>query len=294
VRRTPILFWVFMSITSYANAATSLDGKWVTDPRHCAFDRMEMINADEAADNITIRNNRFDGYEQQCRILKTEKRGTTITLQMTCSVEGNRLRQTMAVRVLAPNKVRFGQQDETYQRCGPAESREFPIKLDPGVRSKLTLGARSGDATVLGAKGLNSDEALVVFARRHADWADDCERNSVAVDSPNREKEVQECAQVLAKRDGGKSFSATADCNTRTISSSILRGGPYQLAKAKRDEGFVETDWRNQKTGKLTGSCSACDTPHIESVLATLCPRAAKEICGGIVTPGNGGLCTKD
>ncbi len=139
----------------------------------------------------------------------------------------------------------------------------------------------------------NINECVSKLANEERRNVYDCKRTSSCVDdysigasvfyfSPDEkcDHHVNECVSELAKEDRGKVYKVSSVCSTRVITTELGPAGggnTFQLWKLEPHDGFIETDWKDLKTGKLTGDCSACQTPHLVSALEVLCPKFARE-----------------
>lgn len=274
---------------SAANAPNDLLGRWVEDPNYCPFADGEMVTTERAATSIVITSRSYTAYESSCRITSTLRSGEKYVVAMRCSGEGERNQPfTQTFTMLDGGKFRLAAPEDVWTKC-PAK-----VQITSGTKSdgpKILMGAHMGNGTVISISGQNTADAKAVFVRRSDDLDDDCERNADQSDPRGKAR----CISQAEKKEAGKSYMVMADCGKKTVSSLFAgQGGTFQLAKAKRDGTgdllYIDTDWRDTSTGRLTGNCSACGTPHLESAISLLCPKLVAPLCAH-VPQGGGSLC---
>lgn len=197
----------------------------------------------------------------------------TATLPGGRTVKGVSLRDMVEIFVRKPEKTVSQQKAHLKANNATGDSPK-----------KIYMVPHAGSGTILSHEGINTDFASVTFTRQQDDFLDDCKRNSstCAQDFGN-DKQKEECRKVLAeciseltKEAQGRVYKVSAVCSSRVITTELY-GGSYQLWKLEPHDGYVDTDWKDLKTGKLTGDCFNCARPHLVSALEVLCPKLARE-----------------
>ena len=150
---------------------------------------------------------------------------------------------------------------------------------------KILLGPHSGDATIVELQGVNSDKAQVRFRRELDDEIEACTREGGDEASP---KSIASCAKAGMAQQAGHVYTRRAFCSRLTLYTEF---GNFSMVNHEREtastfEGKpyrpMRTDWKDHKSGKIAGNCSACNTPQMLSTLKVLCPVFYDNLFSGV------------
>lgn len=147
--------------------------------------------------------------------------------------------------------------------------------------TKILLGPHIGDATIVSLTGVDSDKAVAVFRRERDDIEEDCSRNL-----GERVSEVPRCVEKGLRDWAGKLWTRRAWCSRSTIYTEF---GNFSMVNVQPEgpsgngsKRLARTDWKNHRTERLAGNCSACNTPQMIDTFAKLCPSWADRLFSGL------------
>ena len=147
-----------------------------------------------------------------------------------------------------------------------------PARANP---TKILFSVRSGDATILSIRGINTDRAEMEFRRERDDLEEDCTRNGPAT-TP---REISRCVDAGMRVQQGRVYKRRAFCSRNTVYTEF---GNFSAVNWEREPAMragavsvtpIRTDWKNHRNEQIVGNCSACGTPMLIATFRTLCPQ---------------------
>jgi hypothetical protein len=146
-----------------------------------------------------------------------------------------------------------------------------PEVVQPRI-TKMLLGSHIGDATVLSITDLNGDKAVALLRREPEDSFEYCNREFYGNQSA-----VSKCLQSEKRDWGSKVVTRRAFCSRSTIYTEF---GNYSMVNIANEGSLSRTDWKDHKTDRIVGNCSACNTPQLIDTFEKLCPAWAARLFG--------------
>lgn len=264
-------------IAAYANAeeAAPWAGKWASTEQACS---------DEGGLSIVLSADTFDLsiFEAVCSVRDVNQSGGEFLFLLDCNGEGGKHSVALTAQ-LTQNKLRFTKQaglfflQKIFYRCATKSTEVAP--------TKILLGPHTGDATILTLSGVNTDRAIATFRRELDDFIEYCNRNFPPDDNGVVDaKRIAKCLKELTTEESGRIYKRRAYCSRLTVYTEF---GNYSLVGQQKEEEQrrengkmyrpIQTDWKDHRTGKVVGNCSACGSQVLLDILKVLCPAEYKK-----------------
>lgn len=134
------------------------------------------------------------------------------------------------------------------------------------------LSVRGWQATIVKLSGVDSSEAMAMGQVKRNNAEEYCERDPGGETIENGGKLTKEqCVQKVLKEEKGKTYSISANCSRKIITTSGL--GVFSLkGKATNAIGYLDYVWFDIQSGEILDGSSASGAPVVEEQFRILCP----------------------
>lgn len=240
-------------------------GTWALDKTPC------NVKPEEADNILKIdQDGKNDRYETSCQASAIVVRGSRIVMKNSCLSEGMRSREDAIVSLISTDRLAWKDGSGppvAYHRCstGTAAQGQKPSSGSSFETGSFMLSSHGYSATITSLSGADTTNATMTGRVTREDAKEECERNSPGGEGL-KPKAMTKCVAATMKVEVGKTYTATADCKSRTIVASF--GGRFKIVGADEYGSARILDSKGQELGGTTAS----GAPSIGSQFERVCP----------------------